>query len=94
MQIGVSIALICGVLLGFSSFLWKVSPFIGVILALSVFISTTWAVAFSIFIPWLLQKSKKDPAIGAGPFINVISDVSTLIIYFGVASLILKFFQI
>ncbi len=93
-KVGGSLAIICAILLGISSFFFKVSPLIGIILGLSVFLSTTLVVAISIFIPWFLQESKKDPAIGAGPFINVISDVSTLIIYFSVASIMIKFFQL
>lgn len=93
-KIGSSIALICAVLLSLASFFWKVSPLIGIILGLSMFISATLAIALSIFIPWFLQKSKIDPAVGAGPFVTAVNDVSTLIIYFSVASLMLKFFPL
>jgi len=93
-QIGGFIAFICGVALGFISLLFRASPFIGIILGISVFLSTIWSVTLSVFVPWFLKQSKRDPAIGAGPFINTLSDVSTLIIYFSVASVMLKLFPI
>lgn len=91
-KIGGFIALVCALLLTLISFIWQKSPFIGVILGLSMFIATTWAVVLSIFIPWLLQRFKKDPAVGSGPFGTVLNDVSTLIIYFSVVSLMIKIF--
>lgn len=91
-QVGGFIAIICGAGLGFASLLFRASPFIGIILGASVFLSTIWSVTLSVFVPWFLKQAKKDPAIGAGPFINTLSDVSTLIIYFSVASLMFKFF--
>ena len=91
-KIGGFIALVCALLLTLISFLWQGSPFIGIILGLSMFISTTWAVILSIFIPWLLRRLKKDPVLGSGPFGTVLNDVSTLIIYFSVVSLMIRIF--
>lgn len=93
-KIGGFIALVCASLFTLISFFWQTSPFIGVILGLSMFISTTWAVALSIIIPWLLRSLKKDPAIGSGPFSTIANDISTLIIYFSIVSLMTKFFSI
>lgn len=91
-KIGGFIALVCALLLSLIFFLWQASPFIGIILGLSMFISTTWAVILAIFIPWLLRKFKKDPAVGSGPFGTILNDVSTLIIYFSIVSLMIRIF--
>jgi len=90
-KISFSIALICAILLLLSSFFWQISFFLGIILGLSMFISIVWAAGLAIFIPWFLHRAKKDPAIGSGPLGTVLNDISTLIIYFGVASLLINF---
>jgi magnesium transporter len=91
---GFLIALVLGGLLSLLSFFWFGSPyFIGIILGISLFISIVGAISIGIFIPWFLQKFKKDPALGAGPFGTVISDLSSLIIYFSIATLLLKIFR-
>lgn len=62
-------------------------------LALAVSLALIGAVFFAVFIgmgiPSLLKRFKKDPAIGAGPFGTVIQDITTLLVYFAVASLLL-----
>ena len=91
-KVGGFIALICAILLTIISFFWQKSPLIGVILGLSMFIATTWAVVLSVFIPWFLKKFKKDPAVGSGPFSTALNDISTLVIYFTIVSLMIKVF--
>ena len=87
-KIGGLIALICAVLLSLFSFLWQMSPLLGVILGIAMFFSITWAVFLSILIPWILLRFKKDPAVGSGPLGTILNDISTLVIYFGVVSLL------
>lgn len=87
-KIGGLIALICAVLLSLFSFLWQMSPLLGVILGIAMFLSITWAVFLSILIPWLLLRFKKDPALGSGPLSTILNDISTLVIYFGIVSLL------
>lgn len=91
-KISVLMGLILGNFLFFLSTLWFNTPyFIGIILGISLFFTVLVAILIGIFIPWLLQKLKKDPAIGSGPFGTIIRDILSLIIYFSIASLLLKF---
>lgn len=94
MKIGSSIAIICAVLLTLASFLFQVPSVIGLILGVAMFSSIFLSVVINIFIPWILQKFKKDPAIGAGPLATIITDVLSLIIYFSVASIMIKIFPL
>lgn len=91
-KIGFLIALSIGLLLTIFSSLWIGLPYIGFILGVSIFLTILSAMVIAVFIPWLLNKFKKDPALGSGPFATIITDVTSLIIYFSVASLSLKFF--
>jgi len=92
-KISILMGLILGSFLFFLSILWFNTPyFIGIILGISLFFTILIAILIGIFIPWFLQKLKKDPAIGSGPFGTIIRDILSLIIYFVFASLMLKFF--
>ena len=91
-KISLFIALTLGVLLALISFLWFGLPYVGVILGISLFFTIVAAFFLGLLIPHLLNKFKKDPAIGSGPLGTIIRDILSLIIYFSVASLILKFF--
>lgn len=94
LKIGGLIALICATLLFLFSFFWQTFLIISLVLGVSMFVSITLSVVINIFIPWLLQNLKKDPAIGSGPFATIITDVLSLVIYFIVASLLIKLFLI
>jgi len=92
-KIGFLIAISIGALLTLISSLWLGLPYIGLILGLSIFLTIISAMTIAIVIPWLLNRLKKDPALGSGPFATIITDVTSLIIYFSVATLLLKFFS-
>jgi len=86
-------ALVLGILLSLLSIFWLSAPyFIGLILGISLFFTVLSAILIGIFIPFLLQKLKKDPAIGSGPFGTIVRDITSLVIYFTVASIMLKLF--
>ena len=58
---------------------------IGLSLALSMFISAM----FGVFIPLILTRFKIDPAAASGPVISTVNDLVALLIYFGLATLII-----
>lgn len=59
------------------------------IVSISMFIGVISSVIIGTFIPWYLQKSGKDPAIGSGPFATIIQDLLSVIIYFSIAAYLL-----
>lgn len=91
-KVSVLIALVLGALLTLISFTWLGLPHIGIILGISLFLTIVVAFLIGLLIPYLLNKFKKDPALGSGPFGTIIRDVLSLIIYFSVASLMLRLF--
>ena len=62
---------------------------ISFIVGLSLWITVFIAPILAILIPLTIKALKFDPAVASGPFITTIIDVTTLIIYFGLATLIL-----
>ena len=86
------IALILGTLLTLISYFWIKLPKIGIILGISLFLTIINAFLLGLLVPYFLNKLKKDPAIASGPVGTIIRDILSLIIYFSVASLLLKIF--
>lgn len=87
--ISMLIGVACWVLIWLLSVaIWE-SRLLGTIVGFSIFCSIIVAVIFAILIPYLLEKLKKDPAIGSGPFTTIIQDILSVIIYFLVASAML-----
>ncbi len=92
----VKINLILGVLLGamfyaiFSTF-WGYS-FFGAIIGVSIFATVIVSMAISILLPFIFQKLNSDPAISSGPFATAVRDLTSLVVYFGIAHLMILAF--
>lgn len=85
-------ALILGILLSLIALIWLTSPLFGLILGISLFLTVIFSSLIAILIPWLLNNLKKDPALSSGPFATIIRDILSLVIYFSVATILLKIF--
>ncbi len=83
------LSLVCGIFLLVASAIGWCSLRISIIVGLSLFFGMFAGVFVSTILPLFLKKLNLDPAIAAGPFATIISDISTIIIYFGIASLML-----
>lgn len=87
------ISLILTFLLFSISMIFFSAPYnIAIILGSSLFISIFVAVSVGVFMPYILNKFRKDPAVGSGPFSTILRDILSLVIYFAVASLLIKLF--
>lgn len=92
-RVSILLALILSTLLFlFSLIVLSIPYFISLILGISLFFTVLSAISIGILVPFLLQKLKRDPAVGAGPFGTILRDILSLMIYFLVASLMLNFF--
>jgi len=59
------------------------------IVALSMFVGIMISIVLATLIPWLLQKTGRDPAVGSGPFATILQDLISVVIYFSIASYLL-----
>jgi magnesium transporter len=72
----------------FGLILWnEVDVVLAAAIALLAACSTATVVAMAL--PWLLHRLGRDPAFGSGPLATVVQDLLSLVIYFGVASLVI-----
>ena len=89
--VALSLGLFCGVVLGAIGMFGWGSYMLGIVVGLSMFFSIIGGISISTLLPTLFRKLKIDPAIAAGPFATIVSDILTLAIYFSVASVLLGF---
>ena len=83
------IGMVCGLLLGGSVYIFYKNIELAITIGASLFAAMTVAAVIGLITPVLLIKMKKDPAFGSGPLGTILSDIISLIIYFGVATAIL-----
>lgn len=86
--VGIMIGLCLGCVLGVWSYFMKESFLISLVVGLSVVFISLWANIVGSLLPIILRKLHLDPAVVSSPFISTILDVSGLLIYFSVATLI------
>ncbi|HHU21312.1 MAG TPA: hypothetical protein GXZ51_02585 [Acholeplasma sp.] len=56
-----------------------------------MFISIIIANLIGIIVPLFFEKIKVDPAVASGPLITTLNDLITVLIYYGLATLLLSF---
>ena len=64
---------------------------VGIAISTSIIVVILFAATLGTLVPLFLHKNKIDPAIATGPFITTTNDVFGIVIYFGIARLILGF---
>ncbi|MBZ1356385.1 MAG: magnesium transporter [Candidatus Nealsonbacteria bacterium] len=88
-KVGLLMGIVLSSLMFLVSFLMAGTLLTGLILAVSLFIITGFTILVTIVIVWVLFSKGKDPALGSGPFGTIVADISALVIYFIVATILL-----
>lgn len=89
-EFGVALAL--GVALGLAVAtlgIWRGGPQIGLTVALTMVVAVMAGSLIGMSLPFAFSKLKLDPATASTPLITCIADISGIVIYFGIASLVL-----
>jgi magnesium transporter len=85
LAIGLALALVAGPLVWL---LWS-EPKIALCVGLAVFAACGTATLAAMALPWLLSTGSMDPAFGSGPLATVVQDLLSILIYLGIATLLL-----
>ncbi|MFC1629285.1 magnesium transporter [Gemmatimonadota bacterium] len=93
LRIGLVMGLICGLTVGSIAWLWQGAWQLGVVLGLSMLMAILVAATLGAAVPVILDRLRVDPALAAGPFMTMSNDIVGLLIYFGLASNLLRWFQ-
>ncbi len=91
-KINIFLGLILGLLfyIVFSIF-WGFSIF-GLVIGFSIFLTVMVSMAISILLPFLFHKFNSDPAISSGPFATAVRDLTSLLVYFATANVMIYLF--
>lgn len=89
LAVSITLALTSAFILCTYAYLWLRSFSLALTIGLAVLVSTIVAVIIATAIPLILFRMKKDPALGSGPMATAIQDISTLLIYFLIATVII-----
>ncbi|MCK8824006.1 magnesium transporter [Fuchsiella alkaliacetigena] len=86
---GASIGLISALALGISTYFWQQELLLSLTTSLALFFTIILASALGFVIPWLLIKLGFDSASASDPLITTLKDITGLLIYFGIANLLM-----
>jgi magnesium transporter len=84
--VGILAAAYSGVVVAVSSLLWHGNPRLGLLIGGAVLVSVAWAAFLAVVIPGLMKRFRVNPAIASGPLVLALADFSTLLVYFGGAT--------
>jgi magnesium transporter len=89
--------LVTGAITGITIFLivtvWKGNPTLGFVIGIAMMAAITVANLAGSLIPMLMDRLGFDPAVASGPFITTLSDLTSVLIYFNIASLFMSHFM-
>lgn len=89
--------LVTGAVTGMAIFLtvgfWKHNFILGFVIGIAMLFAITIANLAGSLIPMLMDRLGFDPAVASGPFITTLSDLTSVLIYFNVASLFIEYFM-
>lgn len=92
LKVNLALAFVLSIIISGISLLGWQSSLLSAIIGISIFMTILAAMVVAIFLPWLFSKIKYDPAIASGPFATVVRDILSLLVYFGIAQIMLNIF--
>ncbi|UCD71105.1 MAG: magnesium transporter [Syntrophobacterales bacterium] len=90
-RVGVIMGATCGFAVGLVGYFWHGNPTIGLVVGTAMVVAMTIASTMGTLTPAFFKKIKVDPAIASGPFVTTANDITGILVYFGVATLFLKY---
>lgn len=91
LRVGLVVGGVCGVVLAVIATIWQGHPWLGLIVGPAMFLNLTLAKATGAFVPFIIERFGFDPAVASGPFIATVTDSTSMLIYFGIASVVIRY---
>ncbi|HWI53315.1 MAG TPA: magnesium transporter [Symbiobacteriaceae bacterium] len=89
MRVGATAGIFCGIVLAGLAYFMKGSLPLAMVVGIAIAINIPVAKVMGAFFPILITRLGMDPAVASGPFITTVTDVTSMLTYFGIATLIL-----
>ena len=90
-RVGILLGLFVGLIISVACYLLNQHIYFGLVVGIAMFCQITIAVFGGMIIPMFLHRVGMDPAISSGPIVTMISDINGLLIYFGIATLMIDY---
>jgi len=82
---------VTGIIIAGIVYFWQGNMYLGLIVGVSILASLVVATLAGALIPIVMERLKIDPAVASGPFITTINDITSIIIYFGMATTFMSY---
>lgn len=89
--IGITVGTALGILALLRALILQKSSLLGITVGLSMIATVTVATCLGAILPIICEKLGLDPAVVSGPLITTVVDISSLLIYFGIAIQLMEF---
>lgn len=87
---GLITGIVCAILVTGIVYFWKGELLLGVLVGIAICGSIFVATLAGSFIPLLMHRFGVDPAVASGPFITTLNDITSIVIYLGLATIFLS----
>jgi len=87
---GLFVGASCGIVVTFFIYFWKDNFFLGLLVGIAILTTLTVATLSGAIIPLIMDRLNIDPAVASGPFITTLNDITSVIIYFGMATIFMS----
>ena len=91
--VGAMLGLACGLFTGLAAALWLGMYALGLIILIAMTITLTFSAVLGALIPMAFKAAGRDPALASGPFITTLNDITSVTIYFVLATQLLHLFR-
>ena len=83
---GIIMGLVCGTIALGIVYFWQHTFLLGILVGVAICCSIVVATLAGSFIPILMHRLNIDPAVASGPFITTLNDITSILIYLGIAT--------
>ena len=90
-RVGLLMALACGLTLGVVAELWHQNPALGVAVGSAMAAAIMVASLMGTLVPIVFKRWGVDPAVASGPFVTTANDITGILIYLSICTLLLKY---
>ncbi len=89
--VGVINGIVLGILIGVVAWIWKGSPFLGLVIGLALATNTLIAVSIGGSVPLMLKRIGVDPAVASGPLLTTVTDMAGFFLVLSLATLFMPY---
>jgi len=90
-SVGLINGIILGIMIGIVAWLWKSSPYLGLVIGLALAVNTVIAVSIGGTVPLLLKRLGVDPAVASGPLLTTVTDMAGFFLVLSLATLFMPY---